>query len=1021
MAAHVVSSPIFRLVTDVNAAAEAGNSVDISVQADGTIQLGGVDAATATDIAELQGQVNLLAGVDVGDDANDTLTEVLNQLDADLNTFAEVSQRASRIGTADISAIGADLSAAVLALKTSIDNIQAGQVDLSTTSIDALQDVVVANIDENHVLKWDPTARNGDGAFVNSAVVGEQGPAGADGDSAYEVAVANGFVGNEAAWLASLVGAEGADGADGAAGAPGADGADGAAGADGDSAYEVAVANGFVGNEAAWLASLVGADGADGAQGDVGPAGPEGPAGPQGPAGADGAQGAVGPGIVFQGSVATEADLPANGNAQGDAYLVQADDSLHIFDGNSFVDGGSIQGPQGIQGAEGPAGPQGQIGAQGPAGADGDSAYDVAVANGFVGNEAAWLASLVGADGADGADGAAGADGADADNNAIANLLAADEDFQDAVASSSASAIGAPPAPDNSYADGLFSDWTANTTIGTAMDSINEVLKGLAPSPAPRLTDADIGASTTGTTALLSIGADTNINGDVYYAVDSDNLDPASSLADVGKGSSFSVTTSGGHRRLGVLNGSTDVSGRINDSVAADGSNYPNDAFGYADQGTLKLYVNDNANPVNTADLTSSANAIDSRNAGTGFNLSASDSGAFSNGDEFALFKHRTGTYHVAAASQREGWNFARVVHTIGAVDYTSEYVEWFVDADANALSVSSSSLNNLSMAGSSFLSGVEYHTSGGAQYSISVANAYRNTHSAGSVTFNTTNVSVASQAIPAIGADDYTKALTLSNIAATINSTSILDGALSVSANVPHPVKSDLTAAGGQSISGILLYSLADNSTVLNETFRGEDYRLDSGAYANQAAVTGASWNSQSSIAGSADLLVHDQKLMYPTQGANSGNFSTIANGPAGNVDYSSEAGDKEYYRKFQNNSNSSKTTFTLSINGSGSTIVPSGGSLSATNIKVFVKLPSTSNSQSTGWMDIASAFTTGNTGDNDGAFSGSFNNTPSGTNSNTITFGSVFAAHNDYIMIKVVAGQSWTGYLSNIEVDWS
>jgi hypothetical protein len=40
--------------------------------------------------------------------------------------------------------------------------------------------------------------------------------------------VANGFVGDEAAWLASLVGATGATGATGAAGADGADGADGA-------------------------------------------------------------------------------------------------------------------------------------------------------------------------------------------------------------------------------------------------------------------------------------------------------------------------------------------------------------------------------------------------------------------------------------------------------------------------------------------------------------------------------------------------------------------------------------------------------------------------------------------------------------------------------------------------------------------------------------------------------------------------------------------------------------------------
>lgn len=60
---------------------------------------------------------------------------------------------------------------------------------------------------------------------------------GADGLSAYEVALQNGFVGSESAWLASLVGEDGA------------------------SAYQVAVANGFVGSEATWLASLVGDQG----------------------------------------------------------------------------------------------------------------------------------------------------------------------------------------------------------------------------------------------------------------------------------------------------------------------------------------------------------------------------------------------------------------------------------------------------------------------------------------------------------------------------------------------------------------------------------------------------------------------------------------------------------------------------------------------------------------------------------------------------------------------------------------
>lgn len=80
------------------------------------------------------------------------------------------------------------------------------------------------------------------------------GGGGADGASAYEVAVDNGFVGTEAEWLASLVGPEGPQGE------PGTDGQDGAPGADGQ----------------------------DGATGPEGPQGPQGPQGQPGPAGADG-------------------------------------------------------------------------------------------------------------------------------------------------------------------------------------------------------------------------------------------------------------------------------------------------------------------------------------------------------------------------------------------------------------------------------------------------------------------------------------------------------------------------------------------------------------------------------------------------------------------------------------------------------------------------------------------------------------------------------------------------------------
>lgn len=81
------------------------------------------------------------------------------------------------------------------------------------------------------------------------------------GESAYEVAVSNGFKGTEEEWLASLKGETGANGINGE------DGADGA------SAYQIALNNGFIGTEEEWLASLKGDTGEQGIQGETGSSG----------------------------------------------------------------------------------------------------------------------------------------------------------------------------------------------------------------------------------------------------------------------------------------------------------------------------------------------------------------------------------------------------------------------------------------------------------------------------------------------------------------------------------------------------------------------------------------------------------------------------------------------------------------------------------------------------------------------------------------------------------------------------
>ncbi|MEY4603893.1 MAG: hypothetical protein RIT43_1185 [Bacteroidota bacterium] len=84
---------------------------------------------------------------------------------------------------------------------------------------------------------------------------GSVGPSGMDGLSAYEIAVANGFVGTESEWLVSLEGAQGLQGNDGPAGE---------AGVDGLSAYQSWLALGNTGTEADFIASLTGPQGPTG-------------------------------------------------------------------------------------------------------------------------------------------------------------------------------------------------------------------------------------------------------------------------------------------------------------------------------------------------------------------------------------------------------------------------------------------------------------------------------------------------------------------------------------------------------------------------------------------------------------------------------------------------------------------------------------------------------------------------------------------------------------------------------------
>lgn len=587
-------------------------------------------------------------------------------------------------------------------------------------------------------------------------------------------------------------------------------------------------------------------------------------------------------------------------------------------------------------------------------------------------------------------------------------------------------------AEDGSYTDGLFTDFSMNTPVGTAVDRFNEVLKGLAPSAAPGMDDID--SDTTGANAKLSFGAAQSIGG--YTNVAPGTLSsPSSTLSNVDINGSYMSTTVANDIRSAVYTGATPITGTLNADISADGSNYPNFAFGNGSTGTLNLFVNNNTSAVHQIDL-SVFSSGDSKAAidGSGFiDVSSANDGAFSDGSSFSTFKHRTGSFVVGVANQRNGWNYARVTHVVGTATSSANYVTWVNDGDGTALSPVGSAMDSLSMTGLRKLSGARYNTGGTAEYRIRVLNAYRNVYPTSNITFTPTNCSISAQSFPIIdyaSGENESKALHITG-SATITADPILNSSISASTNVPAVLKASLTSVGSQSISGILLYDLSNTSTSTTETFRSENYRLISGSYDAQANVVDVAntWDSALHMSGTNvghedGLLFYNSRLYAPVQGAVSGDFrntsdgGSISNGPSNNVNYSGiTSGTRTFYRYIQNSSGGSKSNFSLSINGSG-TIESQSTTLTTSNLHVLLKIPTTTAPFSTGWMDLALPFATGQNQNGAGCLDGSLDSSLNATN--TGTFGTQFVGNGEYAMIKIEADASWTGYISQIELTW-
>lgn len=626
-------------------------------------------------------------------------------------------------------------------------------------------------------------------------------------------------------------------------------------------------------------------------------------------------------------------------------------------------------------------------------------------------------------------------------------------------------------AEDGTYTDGLFTDFTTETPVGTAIDRFNEVLKALAPPPAPSVRSIDYNVSGGSVySGKLSfdaahpdpLGNFTNVS---TYQQQGVNGFPAVGVNDVYE--QDSITSSGNNydgsdlyfSRVGILTGTQSLSGEVNFNVselqAATGVvQYTDDCFGDSDVGNLILEVNGvQVHTLNLATATGSGTApsgspteTDLNGNGSGFtHISENRSGYTEGGSEFAAFKHRSANYIIVPDEMRKGFNTARVIHSKGGASFVTNYIEWLVDDTTDIITFSGSSIAPSSLVGSTYISGVRYHDEAELAYNTTVSNAYKAVHSSSPITGTTDSGTLPDFPIPTIGpGEDMSKQIAYSETISILASANPHFGTpVNASITVPHPIKGASSGANVQS-NRLLLYSPTASANDTFEDFTLESRRLIDDPYSGGQPTAVSSgfydgskiWNPQLHMSGSnlghqSGLQIFNGQLVSPINSINlarKGDFRNIADGGsletyADNPDYSTQAGNitgtRTYFRYFRNTTNYVQRDLRILYNGN-TTLTTSGDTFDASKIKVSIKLPETDSGDTTGWMDVNSAYSMFLHGDGDGASIGSLDTSVTNLTTNYITFGQREVQPDEVVIVRIEADTTWTGNLTSLEVQW-
>jgi hypothetical protein len=476
--------------------------------------------------------------------------------------------------------------------------------------------------------------------------------------------------------------------------------------------------------------------------------------------------------------------------------------------------------------------------------------------------------------------------------------------FQTTLPSSSTTTIG--PAEDGDYTDGLFTDFTTLTPIGTPIDRFNEFFLNLVPLSSPALSSWDA----QGSFVDGGLSFDDSTSGSFSSAT-------YSPYGPVLAGSTFSQSDN--YYRLGIMSKTSqpitgtqyysDITGTLNinvlESTQLPYPSYTTHSFGFADSGTISLLLN--GVTISSFGLTGGSVDTTLSGATSGLNISAPTSSRFPSGNYFQNYQNRTGTYLLKSDCSQivSGYNYFFIQHETNLNNYILSQFEFVSDDSILDVTVSAPAITTAVTPFQKYISGISYFTSpANFVYTGTIQNLFSNTFNQDSdaVTYLdlSNELSSSTNSVTSTITNGYTSSITIpTNYIQKLIPSGIIDPTSTMLINMTYSINSQIrrindsigfgvqvkrtvqgTFSGGTSSSGPyqttnwFFDTVNPTSTTHSENFDDEDFRLINGStkyntYNFTSDIFVGTWSSIASLISDSNhnngLQVINGLLIYP------------------------------------------------------------------------------------------------------------------------------------------------------------